>query len=63
MESVDGIFLSYFEDIDLWHNDPLPGEEALPAHAASHPGEDDLTMRARTARQSVTIDGGPGGGC
>ena len=24
-EPVDGLFLSYFEDIDRWHNDHAPG--------------------------------------
>lgn len=57
MESIDGLFLSYFEDIDLWHNDPLPGDPRPAARGNARPSEDDLTMRARTMRQSVSIDG------
>lgn len=57
---TDALFLSYYEDIDRWHNDHAPsasGPTGNPARriAADQPGGQSIL--ARTARQSVAING------
>ena len=57
-ESVDALFLSYYADIDRWHND-WGGEVRRMPPRAPQPGEHDQTMMGRIERQSVRIDGRP----
>ncbi|MBI5432545.1 MAG: radical SAM protein [Planctomycetes bacterium] len=57
-ESVDILFLSYYADIDRWHNDWSSDVTRMPARAAQ-PGERDQSMMGRIERQSVRIDGRP----
>lgn len=61
MESIDALFLSYYEDLDRWHNDHLPEAERVPPRAAAgtaDPDSSDYTYLGRIARQSVSLDGG-----
>lgn len=46
MREIDALFVSYFEDVDRWEHPPPTPSEA-----------DGPNPQARTARQSVTIDG------
>jgi len=57
---IDALFLSYFEDIDRWHNDHAPsasGPTGNPARPipADQPGG--RSILARTARQAVDVGG------
>jgi len=58
-EPVDALFVSYYEDVDRWHNDHLPPnplrEESQIAHWS--PAHDDLSGIARMYRQAVAVDG------
>jgi p-methyltransferase len=58
-ESVDGVFLSYYEDIDRWHNDHAPSASGVSGSPARlHPNASgERTILERTARQAATIDG------
>ncbi len=56
-ESVDVLFLSYYADLDRWHND-WDGPVSRPPPRAPQPGPHDQTMMGRIERQSVRIDGG-----
>lgn len=56
-EPIDVLFLSYYADVDRWHNDWSEGVRRMPPRAAQ-PGAFDQTMMGRIERQSVRIDGG-----
>jgi len=57
-ETVDGLFLSYYEDIDRWHNDHAPGKPTgHPAVLLRPSDEGGRSILARTARQGVALDG------
>jgi radical SAM superfamily enzyme YgiQ (UPF0313 family) len=55
-EAVDVLFVSYYADLDRWHNDWGDEVRRMPARAAQ-PGAFDQTMMGRIERQSVRIDG------
>ena len=56
--TVDGLFLSYFEDLDRWHNDHAPGKPTgAPAVLRARTEEGGRSILARTARQGVSLDG------
>lgn len=59
--SIDALFISYYEDIDRWHNDHLPVEHSEGGLTGPRPSYDaeaeDLTTQARLLRQAVRIDG------
>lgn len=61
METIDALFLSYYEDIDRWHND-FGAERSAPtgsrAPVIQKGASGDRTILARMARQSAGIDGG-----
>ncbi|MCB9913918.1 MAG: radical SAM protein [Planctomycetes bacterium] len=57
-EPVDALFLSYYEDVDRWHNDWVAGEERAPDRARPQ-DRPDRTRMGRIERQSVRIDGRP----
>jgi len=57
---VDGLFISYYEDIDRWGNDHAPsrsGPTGSPAYLAAEQGSGKDTLTHRMGRQSVGIDG------
>jgi p-methyltransferase len=59
-EIVDALFLSYYEDIDKWHNDHVldaPAASATGLRADAQLDEDEGSLQARMLRQSVAIDG------
>ncbi|MEO0651025.1 MAG: hypothetical protein AAFZ65_10140, partial [Planctomycetota bacterium] len=57
-KAVDGLFFSYYEDIDRWHNDHAPGRPTgAPARLSDASDEGGRSILARTARQGVSIDG------
>lgn len=59
-ERIDALFLSYFEDIDRWHNDHAPsasGPTGSPVQLLAPDDPGGRTILARTARQAVTLDG------
>lgn len=65
-EPVDVLFISYYADIDRWHNDWPESVARAPRRAAREGGADqdrgptpDQTMMGRIERQSVRIDGAP----
>ena len=55
-EPIDVLFISYYADIDRWHNDWPEDVERAPSRAA-RTGGPDQTMMGRIERQSVRIDG------
>ena len=58
---VDGLFLSYYEDIDRWGNDHAPsrsGPTGSPAFRTAEHASGKDTLINRMGRQSVGIDGG-----
>ena len=60
-DSCDALFLSYYEDIDRWHNDHAPsasGPTGSPVKLVDKESPGGRTILARTARQAVTLDGG-----
>jgi radical SAM superfamily enzyme YgiQ (UPF0313 family) len=60
-ETIDALFLSYFEDIDRWHNDFAPsasGPTGSPVKLMKADDSGGRSILARTARQAVTLDGG-----
>ena len=57
---IDALFISYFEDVDLWHNDHLhdQGVQSISGLRANQGHTtDDLTPEGRRLRQSVRLDG------
>lgn len=59
--AIDGLFISYYEDIDRWHNDHAPsasGPTGSPAYRVSKKEAGKDTLLNRMGRQSVGIDGG-----
>lgn len=57
-EPVDALFISYFADVDRWHNDWSDDIKRAPSRAVPE-GQLDQTMMGRIERQSVRIDGKP----
>ncbi|MEO1699896.1 MAG: radical SAM protein [Planctomycetota bacterium] len=60
MESIDALFLSYFEDVDRWSTDLPDTRTRATGSPARLVGRDDpngATILARSARQAVTVDG------
>lgn len=57
-ERVDALFISYYADVDRWHNDWPADIARRPARAVPE-GRVDRTMMGRIERQSVRIDGRP----
>ena len=55
---VDALFISYYADVDRWHNDWPEDVRRMPPRAPQ-PGEADQTIMGRIERQSVRIDGRP----
>ena len=59
--SIDALFISYYEDVDKWHNDHLGDEHLEGGLTGPRPGYDaaaeDPTTEARLLRQAVRIDG------
>ena len=57
---IDALFISYFEDVDLWHNDHLRDSSVASVTGLredqDHSGTD-LTPEGRRLRQSVSLDG------
>lgn len=58
---TDALFLSYYEDIDRWHNDFAPstsGPTGSPARLVPMDAAGGKSILSRTARQSASVDGG-----
>lgn len=59
--STDALFISYFEDIDKWHNDHISAEHEEGGLAGPRTDDaseaEDLTTSARLLRQALRIDG------
>jgi radical SAM superfamily enzyme YgiQ (UPF0313 family) len=58
-EPIDVLFISYYADIDRWHNDWSADVSRTPQRAESSGDGPDQTMMGRIERQSVRIDGAP----
>jgi radical SAM superfamily enzyme YgiQ (UPF0313 family) len=63
-QALDALFVSYFEELDRYHNDHLPARSPVdPLYARVYAGEPeawaDAGLPARHAQQSVGIDGAP----
>ncbi len=59
--SVDALFISYFEDVDRWHNDHLddaPASSPTGVRASIAANAEDHSEFSRLVSQSVGIDGG-----
>ena len=59
--TCDALFLSYYEDVDRWHNDYAPsasGPTGSPAKLMDPSAPGGRTILPRTARQAVSLDGG-----
>lgn len=59
-EQIDGLFISYFEDIDRWTNDHAPsssGPTGSPIIRTDTTSKSEDTMSHRAGQQSVSIDG------
>ena len=57
--AVDALFVSYYEDVDRWHNDHLSPNPSRQEYLTAHwsPDDDDLSGVARMYRQAVAVDG------
>lgn len=59
--SIDALFISYYEDLDRWHNDHLVGDHLEGGVTGPRPTSDaapeDLTNHGRLLRQTLRVDG------